>query len=48
MMPTRDGAVKTSCLIFFFQITNKSGVDFKIPVQIQNNKGTICLFLQMH
>lgn len=38
MMHTCTGPVKASCLIFFLQITNESGVDFNIPVQFQSNK----------
>lgn len=36
------GTVKISCLIFFPQTTNESGVDVKIPVQFQNNKVFSC------
>lgn len=40
MMHAFSGPIKTSCLIFFFQITSEGGVAFNVPVKIQNNKRT--------
>lgn len=47
MKYTHAEPVKT-CLILLSQITNESGAAFNIPVQIQNNRGTACLVLQIY
>lgn len=47
MKCTHTGPV-TTCLILFSHITNERGVAFNIPVQIQNNRGTACLVLQIY